>query len=85
MKYVVLCKYLIEVEIHDEVDDIAEFIIEDNGCPGTGPMGAALEAVMDRCEKDSTCWACTLGATTKIVNPPEFKTIGERRDWMKSQ
>ena len=78
MKVRVECRFIIEIDAPDEVldaDGLPEyplyFDIEDNHCPGTGLVGAALDRVMERAEEEGWCWACALGGTCKIVGVGE--------------
>ena len=67
----VRCTYVLPVEVPDASDYDAYFDIEENHCPGTGLVGAALEEHMKSHEKRSTCWACALGGTCEIVGNQE--------------
>lgn len=67
MKVLVECTVQLEVEISDDIED-PYFLIEDNGCPGTGSVGAALDAAMNHGEENSVCWACNLKGTNKILS-----------------
>lgn len=65
----VRCTFEIEVEVPVETDDYcAEFMIEENGCPGTGVVGSALDRHIDDCNAKGICWACALGGENKIVS-----------------
>ena len=66
MKVRVLCSFEIEVELDDDCWD-PEFVIEENCCPGTGPVGAALYRAMDRDDEKGVCWACNLKGSNKII------------------
>lgn len=69
MKVKVRCTYVIEVDVPvDGPEADLQFIIEENGCPGTGSVGLALERHMAQCESESVCWACALGGTNEIVS-----------------
>ena len=59
------CAFTIDVEVADGLDPV--FVIEDNGCPGTGPVWATLRKHIMEHEKTSTCWACALGGKNKII------------------
>lgn len=67
MKVLVRCTYLVEVELSDEIDD-PHFHIEDNGCPGTREVGAALERMIEDHENAGTCWACASQGENKIIS-----------------
>ena len=43
-KVKVQCTLVVEVEVPDDADP--HFIFEDNGCPGTGVVGAAIDAAI---------------------------------------
>lgn len=64
----VLCSYVLEVEVPDDPEYDAHFDLVENHCPGTGRVGSALDAVMDRCDESRTCWACTLGGACEILS-----------------
>ena len=60
----------IEVPVLIEDPEYAEnlgFHIEENGCPGTGIVGAAIERAMVEAESQGVCWACRLNGVNKIV------------------
>ena len=63
----VKCTYIIPVEVPDDPDFNIYFDIEDNHCPGTGYVGAALEANIEKYDKVGSCWACALGGKNEIV------------------
>lgn len=67
MKLKVKCEFVIEVEVPDDPEFDATFYIEDNNCPGTGIVGAALDAHIAACDSKGTCWACALDGTCKIL------------------
>lgn len=67
MKLRVRCTFYVDVEVPDDPDYDPVFDLEENNCPHTGRVGAALDEVMRRCEAASTCWACTLGGKCEIV------------------
>lgn len=66
MKVKVRCSFVIEVEIADDLDP--KFVIEENGCPGTGIVGSTLDAHMDKCDVDGVCWACALQGKNEIID-----------------
>lgn len=72
-RYIVQCTYEIEVELSDDVN--ARFIIEENGCPGTGVVGAALEELMEECDEEGICWACKLGGENRILRRAEVVVV----------
>jgi hypothetical protein len=52
----------------DATDDHIRFVLEENGCPGTGSVGLAIEMTMIKYEEQSTCWACALQGENEIVS-----------------
>jgi hypothetical protein len=64
----VRCSFEIDVEV-PAVDNL-DFDIEDNGCPATGVVGAALRRHIEKHEADGTCWACALQGKNEIVSTP---------------
>lgn len=65
----VRCTLVVPIEIPDEID--AEFVIEKNGCPGTGLVGATIDKVIAESDKDGCCWACRLAGENKILTDTE--------------
>jgi hypothetical protein len=66
----VKCTFIIPVDVPDDYynDDFTpEFDIEENHCPGTGIVGAALDKLIEEHNKSSTCWACSVGGKCEIV------------------
>ncbi len=66
----VRCTYVIEVELPDDyaVDERElRFRIEENGCPGTGVVGAAFDAVYEEGEEKEWCWACEMQGENKVI------------------
>lgn len=73
----VRCTFEIDVEIEDygqwDNDFIhgMHFMVEDNGCPGTGAVGSAVDAALEKhmaeCDKKSFCWACALNGQNQII------------------
>ncbi len=64
----VRCSFVIDVEVPDDDPDYdVEFDIEDNHCPGTGRVGAALDAHIEKCDAEGFCWACNLKGKNEIV------------------
>lgn len=82
MKVRVKCTVFVEVELPDGTD--AEFAIEENSCPGTGPAGAAIDAAMEHGRKAGVCWACNLQGKNEIdafspnATPPDAGDRGSR-------
>lgn len=44
------------------------FEIMDNGCPGVGVVGKAIEDAIERGEESGECWACDLGGINRVVH-----------------
>lgn len=65
MKLKVKCTVYVEVELPDDAD--ASFMIEDNGCPGTGVVGAEIMRLIEHHEESRTCWACAAQGKNEIV------------------
>ena len=66
---VVQCIFTIEVPWDPDWggEDALRFRIEENSCPGTGPVDGALSALMEAAEANSCCWACRLGGENKVL------------------
>lgn len=55
----------------DATDELIQFMIEENSCPGTGSAGVAMDDLAERLAARPTtgiCWACNLHGHNKIVN-----------------
>lgn len=63
----VRCTFDLPVEIPDDPDYDEVFDIEENHCPGTGLVGAALEKRMKKQNEKGFCWACGLNAKNEIL------------------
>lgn len=66
MKVRVACTVFVEVEIPDDTVD-PERLIEETGCPGTGVVGAAIDAAIEKGEAAGTCWACDLSGENTVL------------------
>lgn len=66
-KVTVLCSFIVEVELTDEQYERRHFVIEDNGCPGTGVVGAKIIEAMAECDEQGICWACKLSGQNRII------------------
>jgi hypothetical protein len=62
----VQCTVFVDIEIEDPEADLF-FLIEDNGCPGTGSVGAAIYDALEKGDEAGTCWACGLQGENKII------------------
>ena len=59
----------VDVEFSDDAtDELIRFVLEENGCPGTGSVGMAIEMAMAEHEESSTCWACALRGENEVVS-----------------
>lgn len=65
MKVRVRCSFEVEIDVEDDVDPF--FYIEDNGCPGTGPVGAAIDELIETASDNNTCWACGRNGENRII------------------
>ena len=67
---VVECRFTIEVPWEEEWGDAesARFHIEENSCPGTGPVDGVLSELMNAAEENSVCWACNLSGENKLLD-----------------
>jgi hypothetical protein len=60
--------FFVNVEFPDHMTaDEIKFVVEENGCPGTGSVGAEIERLIAEGEETSTCWACAAKGKNKIV------------------
>ena len=72
MKWKALVKCTLELEVEIEAPDSCDrdhvmFMIEDDGCPGTGPIGAAIEAKIKEHREAGTCWACAMQGVNEVM------------------
>ncbi len=83
MKRQLLVKVTFEIPIEWEhsplycTDDHIKFCIEDNGCPGTGIVGLAIESLMELHESQSTCWACSVKGVNEILSIGPMESANE--------
>ncbi len=75
----VRCSFTVVVELRDDYDE--HFVVEENSCPGTGLVGAALTELMAAHEAASTCWACAAQGENEILSvehvPGEPSWVGQ--------
>lgn len=64
----VKCTFVIPVQVPDDEDYDAYFDIEENHCPGTGIVGAAVDAHIEKMNESNFCWACALQGKCEIVD-----------------
>lgn len=68
MKVKVRCTFEVVVDFPDEDIDHVYFQIEENGCPATGVVGAAVQRAIEECDAGSgACWACGFGGKCEVV------------------
>jgi len=59
----------VTIQVPDDMDDhMIHFMIEDNGCPGTGPVGAEIERLIAEHGVNHTCWACASQGENTILS-----------------
>lgn len=71
-RVLVKCVVFVEVELPDDADET--FVIEENGCPGTGVVLPALEALIEKQHLSGVCLMCAAGShnvVERILNPPK--------------
>jgi hypothetical protein len=64
MRALVQCT--LEVWVECGLED-QRFRIEENSCPGTGIVGAAIDSAIADGEENGVCWACNLNGRNKIL------------------
>jgi len=82
VKIKVRCTVIVEVELTAEecggVDPA--WVIEENGCPGTGIVGSAIDAAIAENDAAGFCWACNLHGKNEVIEidgrPVERKAEG---------
>lgn len=67
----VRCSFILPVEVPDDPEYNEVFDIEENHCPGTGIVGAALTAHIKDYDKKGYCWACALKGKNEIIDPED--------------
>ncbi len=68
MKVRVKCIWFVDVEVPDDPEYDAEFDLVENHCPGTGRVGAALDAAIAAGDASGFCWACNGQGECEIVS-----------------
>lgn len=72
----VQCTYEIVIEVDAAMtEEEVKFYVEENGCPGTGSMGAEIDRVMAAAEERGFCWACNVGGECKVLSEPQVIDI----------
>lgn len=61
----VQCTFEVIVEMPDDAN--VHFVIEDNGCPGTGAVGAELDRLIVEHDAANTCWACACKGENRVL------------------
>ena len=67
VKVTVQCTLEVVVMVQDQYADNLDFTIEENGCPGTGLVGNAIDRAIEHGEDNGVCWACNLKGENKIL------------------
>lgn len=68
MKVRVRCSFVVEIDLPDDMtQDEIRFAIEENGCPGTGVVGAAVDSAMEHGDEARVCWACNLQGKNEVL------------------
>jgi len=49
-----------DIDVEVQEGDHTLFMIEENSCPGTGVVGAAIEKAIMEAEEGNYCWACKM-------------------------
>lgn len=70
MKVRVRATIVLDVDVLGDDRDLAQFMIEENSCPGTGAVGSALEAAILQGHESGTCWACPDGKNEILTFEP---------------
>lgn len=73
MKILVKATLFVPIEVPDDPEYSVHFDIEENHCPGTGIVGAAIDRMMEKCNEKSVCWACNFQGTNEIVKSFDIK------------
>ena len=68
IKIKVRCILEVVVELPEgETIESMQYRIEENGCPGTGIVGAAIDNAYEHGKENSVCWACNLSGRNEII------------------
>jgi len=63
----VKCTLIVEVEFPDDwTEEQIRFDVEDNSCPGTHAVRAAIKKAIEHGEENGVCWACNLKGTNEL-------------------
>lgn len=77
MKVRVRATVEVEVEFEDHPNFDPIFHVEENGCPGSGAVGSAIERKIRESRQSSVCWACPWGENKVIaINGAPVNTDG---------
>lgn len=69
MKRKVRVTFDLEVNQHDDMDeDTFRFMIEENGCPGSGIVGAAIDRLIREADSKGVCWGCNVNGSVKVLD-----------------
>lgn len=64
---IVRCTFDLPVEVPESDDYDEIFDIEENHCPGTGRVGAVIDALIKEHDENHTCWACAVQGKCEII------------------
>lgn len=78
----VRCTFTIPVEVPVDPEYNAKFDIEENHCPGTGRVVAALDKLREQFDSESVCWACNLDGKNEIIDAPSDELRRVLDDWI---
>ena len=65
MKVKVRCSFVVEVELPDDANPYFE--IEENGCPGTGVVGLAVDQLFERHNNSDVCELCAAQGENAVI------------------
>lgn len=73
----------VPVEITDYPGHDPVFRIEENGCPGTGSVGLAIEQIQEYFDSQQTCGACAMRGRNEILAVYEFtpEEVAAQDEW----
>ncbi len=66
-KILVKCTLYVPIEVPEDKDYNENFDIEENHCPGTGIVGAAIDELITWGEENGFCWACKVKGKCEII------------------
>jgi hypothetical protein len=80
-KLLVRCTLYVEVSASDALNgaEVDDFDINENSCPGTHRVGAAIDAAIEAGDTGKThaCWACALHGKNELLGfADEYEFVG---------